>query len=171
MIYDSLPHICNHNIDKRFLCAFSRKSQLFARANSANGLFKIIEYDEIIDMKSHLSFLIVLNYVSVNSGRVPKLQEFYNVRVQYLIRIVVLKSSFIHCSLQLFIFGVSLNKYRFASHKRIGVHPTAVTLSIRYLDNTGLYRKHEVAANEQWIYDFKTGIVPFVASQSNLAFI
>jgi len=48
---------------------------------------------------------------------------------------------------------------------------TAVTLSIRYLDNTGLYRKHEVAANEQWIYDFKTGIVPFVASQSNLAFI
>jgi len=47
------------------------------------------------------------------------------------------------------------------------IRPSKIADAIRYLVNTELYRKHNVSVNEQWISDFTSETVPFVASQAD----
>jgi len=49
--------------------------------------------------------------------------------------------------------------------------PFKIADAIRYLVNTKLYRKHSVSVNEQWISDFTSETVPFIASQEDLSLV
>jgi len=51
------------------------------------------------------------------------------------------------------------------------IRPSRMADAIRYLVNTELYRKHNVSINEQWISDFTSETVPFIASQAVLALV
>jgi len=51
------------------------------------------------------------------------------------------------------------------------IRPSKIADAIRYLVNTELYRKHNVSVNEQWISDFTSETVPFIASQADLALV